>query len=89
MKLNLGEVGGFSDAVDPAEGHDERTVLALGLEGVPQNVHAAPWRQNLQQRVVQRVLDYGGHAFKSSNHLKTNSIVINRKLCLPQKIAYF
>ena len=46
-EADLGQVGGFSDAVYAAESDDVRPLIPLGFQRVAQNVHATFRRENL------------------------------------------
>ena len=55
-EADLCQVGGLSDAVDAAEGHDVRPLVGLGLDHVADDVDPAFGRQKLHQGLRQGVL---------------------------------
>jgi hypothetical protein len=71
----LSQIGGFSNAVDAAEGDDVWSALLLALHGVSQDIHTAFGRQDLDTRILQGLLDSAGDAcvFMFQIMIKTSS----------------
>lgn len=60
----LGQVGGFPDAVDAAEGHDVGPAVALGVHDIAEHVHTALGLQDLHQGLLQSLLHCRGHRWE-------------------------
>ncbi len=60
-KGHFGQVGRFAHAVHATEYDDVRTLLALGLVHISQNVHALLGRQDLNHAVMHSLFDDGWH----------------------------
>jgi hypothetical protein len=69
MYTNLGEVCWLSDSVDTTEGHNKRSALPLGLEGIPQDVNPSPRGEDLNEGVRQSAFHQVRSALKCAQHL--------------------